>query len=89
MKRLNLLGFLQCHDAFGDIKCSFGVYAHNLSDNEMFVKRLNQYNTTHTDRSTNSKSGFNEWFEQKLFYYYYCRLQTTTRQGRGRDQHFK
>lgn len=41
MKKLNLLGFFQCHDAFGDIKFNFGVYAHNLSCNEMFVKRLN------------------------------------------------
>lgn len=82
MKKLNLLGFLQCHDAFGDIKFSFGVYAHNLSSNEIFVKRLNQYyNTTRTARSANSKSGFSEWFAQKLFYYYYCRLQATTIQG--------
>jgi len=55
MKKLNLLGFLQCHDAVGEIKSSFGVYAHDLGSNEMFVNRLNRYNTTRTARSKNSK----------------------------------
>lgn len=48
MKKLNLLGFLQCHNAIGEIKSIFGVYAHDLGSNEMFGYRLNQYNTTNS-----------------------------------------
>jgi len=44
MNKFNLLDFLQGLDAMFEQKFSFGIHVHDLDSNEMFVKRLNQYN---------------------------------------------